>query len=47
MLHATSLLHRSVIHYQVTFELHFWSGFKTSIIVLFVYMVAGAIVTLQ
>ena len=34
MLHAMSLLHRSVIHYQVSFELHFLKGFKTSIIVL-------------
>ena len=47
MLHSMSLLHRSVIHYQVTFELHFWSCFKASIIVLLVYMLADAIVTLQ
>ena len=41
MLHAMSLLHRSVIHYQVTYELHFWSGFKTSIIqeVFHVYLI--------
>ena len=32
MLHAKSLLHWSVIHYQVTFEWHFGCDSETSIL---------------